>query len=130
MDRLAEPARETPRWRAYAWGVLAVLSCPCHLPLLAVALASTSMGALLSKHEVTAALLLATLFLLALSRALRAFRGNEPNSRPIRSWCNRCNPARPLDPEAPRLWSDDATVQSGHRKTRFAGGLQAGNRSL
>lgn len=74
MDESAEPAREVPRWRTYAWAVLAVVSCPCHLPLLAIALAGTGMGALLSKHGVIAALLLAALFLLALNRALRAFR--------------------------------------------------------
>ncbi|TAN02440.1 MAG: mercury resistance protein [Rhodanobacteraceae bacterium] len=74
MDESAEPVREVPRWRTYAWGVLAVVSCPCHLPLLAIALAGTSMGALLGKHGVIAALLLAALFLLALNRALKAFR--------------------------------------------------------
>lgn len=63
-----------PRRRAYAWGVLAALTCPCHLPLLVVVLAGTSAGAVLSEHWGIALLLLSLLFLLALSRALRAWR--------------------------------------------------------
>lgn len=74
MDKPAEPVREIPHWRTYAWGALAVVSCPCHLPLLAIALAGTGVGALLGKHGVIAALLLAALFLLALNRLLRALR--------------------------------------------------------
>ena len=27
-----------PRWHAYTWGVLAALTCPCHLPVLALLL--------------------------------------------------------------------------------------------
>ncbi|MDX9718704.1 MAG: broad-spectrum mercury transporter MerE [Thauera sp.] len=61
----------------YLWSGLAVLTCPCHLPILAVVLAGTTAGAFLSEHWVIAALLLSALFLLALSRALRAFRGRS-----------------------------------------------------
>lgn len=64
----------TPRRRAYAWGVLAALACPCHLPLLAVVLTGTSAGAVVSEHWGIAALLLSLLFLLALSPALLAWR--------------------------------------------------------
>lgn len=63
---------ETPRWRVYAWGVLAVLTCPCHLPLIALALAGTSAGALLGEHWWIVASALTALFLTTLSRALRA----------------------------------------------------------
>ncbi|MBS7674248.1 mercury resistance protein, partial [Vibrio cholerae] len=37
--RNAAPDESTKgsRWRAYAWGVLAALTCPCHLPLLVIA---------------------------------------------------------------------------------------------
>ena len=59
----------------YLWGGLAVLTCPCHLPILAVVLAGTTAGAFLGEHWVIAALGLTGLFLLSLSRALRAFRG-------------------------------------------------------
>ncbi|MGR0140746.1 broad-spectrum mercury transporter MerE, partial [Pseudomonas sp. RSP] len=34
-----------PRWRAYTWGVLAALTCPCHLPVLALLLSGTAAGA-------------------------------------------------------------------------------------
>ncbi|EKF7421542.1 broad-spectrum mercury transporter MerE, partial [Pseudomonas aeruginosa] len=56
---------------------LAVLTCPCHLPILAVVLAGTTAGAFLGEHWVIAALGLTGLFLLSLSRALRAFRERE-----------------------------------------------------
>ncbi|ABF13035.1 mercury resistance protein [Pseudomonas plecoglossicida] len=61
----------------YLWGGLAVLTCPCHLPILAVVLAGTTAGAFLGEHWVIAALGLTGLFLLSLSRALRAFRERE-----------------------------------------------------
>ncbi|EBU6529010.1 mercury resistance protein, partial [Salmonella enterica subsp. enterica serovar Kentucky] len=53
------------------------LTCPCHLPILAVVLAGTTAGAFLGEHWVIAALGLTGLFLLSLSRALRAFRERE-----------------------------------------------------
>jgi mercuric ion transport protein len=67
-----------PRWRAYTWGVLAVLTCPCHLPLLAAVLAGTSVGAFVGDHWGVAALALTGLFVLFLVRAIRAFRGISP----------------------------------------------------
>lgn len=63
------------RWRAYTWGVLAALTCPCHLPVLAAVLAGTSAGAFVSEHWVIAALALIGLFILSVARALQAFRG-------------------------------------------------------
>ncbi len=62
-----------PRWRAYTWGVLAVLTCPCHLPLLAAVLAGTSVGAFVGDHWGVAALALAGLFVLSVTRVLRIF---------------------------------------------------------
>lgn len=62
------------RWGAYVWGVLAVLTCPCHLPLLVVVLAGTTAGAFISEYWVIAALALTGLFVLSLRRALRAFK--------------------------------------------------------
>lgn len=60
--------------RAYLWGALAVLTCPCHLPVLAVVLAGTSVGALLGLYWGIAAVALTALFVLSLVFALRAFR--------------------------------------------------------
>jgi len=63
-----------PCWRAYTWGVLAALTCPCHLPVLALLLSGTAAGAFVSEHWSLAALVLAVLFILFLRAALRAFR--------------------------------------------------------
>jgi len=65
------------RWRAYTWGVLAALTCLCHLPVLALLLSGTAAGAMLSAHTGVAALVLAGLFALFLAAALRAFRGRS-----------------------------------------------------
>ena len=58
----------------YLWSTLAVLTCPCHLPILAAVLAGTTAGAFLVEYWVITALGLTGLFLLSLARALRAFR--------------------------------------------------------
>ena len=73
------PDASVPRrpLRAYLWGALAVLSCPCHLPIVAVVLAGTSAGAFLSDHWVVAALALTGLFVLSATRVLRAFRAGS-----------------------------------------------------
>ena len=71
-----EPSQETPHWRGYAWGVLAALTCPCHLPILAAVLAGTTIGAFIGDHWAIAAMALAALFFLSLARAIRAFRGS------------------------------------------------------
>lgn len=60
--------------RAYLLGALAVLTCPCHLPVLAVVLAGTSVGALFGLYWGIAAVALTALFVLSLVFALRAFR--------------------------------------------------------
>lgn len=62
------------RWGAYTWAGLAALTCPCHLPLLAAVLAGTTAGAFIGEHWGVAALALTGLFLLSLTRALRAFK--------------------------------------------------------
>lgn len=63
-----------PRWHAYTWGVLAALTCPCHLPVLALLLSGTAAGAFASEHWSLATLVLTVLFVLFLRAALRAFR--------------------------------------------------------
>ena len=63
-----------PRWRAYTWGALAALTCPCHLPVLALLLSGTAAGAFVSEHWSLATLVLTVLFVLFLRAALRAFR--------------------------------------------------------
>ena len=63
-----------PRWHAYTWGVLAALTCPCHLPVLALLLSGTAAGAFVSEQWSLATLVLTVLFVLFLRAALRAFR--------------------------------------------------------
>ncbi|TAM49000.1 MAG: mercury resistance protein [Paraburkholderia sp.] len=77
MDRHDVAPRDTPRWRAYSWGILAALTCPCHLPLFAAVLSGTAVGAALARYGWIAALTLTILFLLTLARALRAFRSRS-----------------------------------------------------
>lgn len=70
----AESRPQVPRWRAYTWGVLVALTCPCHLPVLAAVLAGTTAGAFIGEHWGVAVVALAALFFLSLVRAIRAFR--------------------------------------------------------
>lgn len=65
------------RWRAYVWGILAVLSCPCHLPILAALLSGTVAGAFLTDHFLVAFGLLSFLFLVFLLAVLHALRNNK-----------------------------------------------------
>ena len=68
------PAETRKPFTGYLWGTLAVLTCPCHLSILAAVLAGTTAGAFLVEYWVITALGLTGLFLLSLARALRAFR--------------------------------------------------------
>lgn len=61
-----------PRWHAYTWGVLAALTCPCHLPLLVIALAGTTAGAFLSAHWGVVAVALVAVFSFSVALAWRA----------------------------------------------------------
>lgn len=61
----------------YLWGALAVLTCPCHLLILAAVLAGTTAGAFIGKHWIIAALALTGLFILSVTRLLRAFSGRS-----------------------------------------------------
>ncbi|HDT0681343.1 broad-spectrum mercury transporter MerE, partial [Klebsiella pneumoniae] len=55
----------------------AVLTCPCHLPILAIVLAGTTAGAFIGEHWGIAALTLTGLFVLSVTRLLRAFKGRS-----------------------------------------------------
>ncbi|MFM0758132.1 broad-spectrum mercury transporter MerE [Paraburkholderia strydomiana] len=73
-DRTAPGLSRGARWRAWLWGALAALTCPCHLPIVLLALSGTAAGALVSQHKGIAVVVLLVLFALSLTRALRAFR--------------------------------------------------------
>ena len=72
-SEFGRPQGQPLRWRAYCWGVLAALTCPCHLLLLTAVLAGTTAGAVIAEHWALAAVALAGLFGLSLTQAWRAF---------------------------------------------------------
>lgn len=67
------PARRR-RW-SWALGFLAPITCPCHVPLLALALSGTAAGALLAAHFDKALMLFSVLFLLSFCAAVWVWRG-------------------------------------------------------
>jgi mercuric ion transport protein len=60
------------------WGTLAVVTCPCHLPILAVVLSGTALGALLQEHFTLTLVLFSALFLLSLWAVTRALSATGP----------------------------------------------------
>lgn len=72
-----ETTASTSRLRGYAWGVLAVLTCPCHLPVLALLLSGTAMGALISDHMGLAVIVGVALFGTFVALAMRAFNARR-----------------------------------------------------
>lgn len=74
LDSTTSGLSRGTRWRAWLWGVLAALTCPCHLPIVLLALSGTAAGALVSQHKGIAVVVLLALFVLSLARALRKFR--------------------------------------------------------
>ncbi|WHV74339.1 broad-spectrum mercury transporter MerE [Pseudomonas aeruginosa] len=69
------PTETHKPFTGYLWGALAVLTC--HLPILAIVLAGTTAGAFIGEHWGIAALTLTGLFVLSVTRLLRAFRGRS-----------------------------------------------------
>ncbi|MCA1671154.1 MAG: mercury resistance protein [Actinobacteria bacterium] len=72
------PARRR-RW-SRALGFLALITCPCHVPLLALALSGTAAGALLAAHFDKALMLFSVLFLLTVCAAIWLWRGKGIDS--------------------------------------------------
>ena len=62
------------RW-SWALGSLALITCPCHVPLLALALSGTVAGALIAAHFEAALMLFTAAFLLSICAAIRVLRG-------------------------------------------------------
>ncbi len=57
----------------YLWATLAVLTCPCHLPLLALALGGTAAGTFIVNHRLSV-VALSALFFVCLAAAWRSFK--------------------------------------------------------
>lgn len=71
------PDNSTRRRGGYALALIALITCPCHLPILAFLLSGTAAGALFTEHPGVAIVLLSLLFLLSLNGAIRLLRGGE-----------------------------------------------------
>ncbi len=57
--------------------LVAALTCPCHVPLLAFALTGTAAGALLADNIVAALAIMTLAFVLSLRGAMRALGGSD-----------------------------------------------------
>ena len=62
------------------WGTLAVVTCPCHLPILAVVLSGTALGAQLQVHFTLTLVLFSLLFLLSLWAVKRSLSATGPGN--------------------------------------------------
>lgn len=70
---ITETSAFTSRWRVYAWGALAALTCPYQLPVVALLLSGTAVGALMTQHMVLAVIVGVALFGTFAALAARAF---------------------------------------------------------
>ena len=68
------------RW-SWALGFLALITCPCHVPLLALSLSGTAAGALLAAHFDKTVMLFSVLFLLTVYAAIWLWRGKGIDGR-------------------------------------------------
>jgi mercuric ion transport protein len=62
------------RRRGHVYAVLALVTCPCHLPILAVLLSGSAVGAFLNDHFAMAITIFSLLFVCSLVAAVRALR--------------------------------------------------------
>lgn len=67
----------------YFMGAIAVLTCPCHLPILILLLSGTAAGAFLSENVGLAALVLLPVFLLSALATWRLLHKSENNRQEI-----------------------------------------------
>jgi mercuric ion transport protein len=62
------------RRRGHVYAILALVTCPCHLPILAVLLSGSAVGAFLNDHFAMAVMIFSLLFVCSLVAAVRALR--------------------------------------------------------
>jgi mercuric ion transport protein len=65
----------------YVMGAIAVLTCPCHLPILILLFSGTAAGAFLSRNRGIAFLLLLPVFLLSAVATWRLLDKSDRNTR-------------------------------------------------
>jgi mercuric ion transport protein len=68
------------QWKQYLSVGVAILTCPCHLPLLVAALAGTVLGGWLNQHSLEVALGMAGMFVLAFLYSLKMLTRQETMS--------------------------------------------------
>lgn len=73
MNAHKDPVR---RSTGYAMAVLALLTCPCHLPIFFLLFSGTAAGAFAAEHSGVALALVAVLFLLSVTTAMRLLQDN------------------------------------------------------
>ncbi len=71
MSIVQPEVRTSHQKLGYGFGVIAALSCPCHLPILAVLLAGTTAGAFLSANLAMVVVAAAAIFVVSLRAAIR-----------------------------------------------------------
>lgn len=59
----------------YLMATVAIVTCPCHLPILLAVLGGTAFGAVLSEHMAVAAIALTVLFVASAAAAVALFQG-------------------------------------------------------
>jgi len=72
-----EPLSIRRRISGYLLAVLAVLTCPCHIPIFAAVLAGTAAGSFLTEYFGTAILVFLVLFLISVAGAMYSFNGRN-----------------------------------------------------
>ena len=65
------------RRAGYGLALIAVITCPCHLPILLLLLSGTAAGAFVTEYFAVALALLGVLFLFSVTAAMRLLQGNE-----------------------------------------------------
>lgn len=92
----------------YLTGLIAVVSCPCHLPILLLLLSGTAAGAYLEANTAMAVTWLLPVFLVSAYATWRLLGGKTNPRRDLSSAADRANKARP-----PAARAADVRFQSG-----------------
>jgi mercuric ion transport protein len=82
------------RRAGYGLALIAVITCPCHLPILLLLLSGTAAGAFVTEYFGAALALLVVLFLFSVTAAMRLLQGNETEKGQFHA-PGQANDARP-----------------------------------
>jgi len=78
MMKPEQPGSTSPKsLKGYLLLGLAVVTCPCHLPILLAVLAGSALAGVLSQHFGLILLMLSVIFLASLLLGLKALKGSE-----------------------------------------------------